>query len=511
MRKRNSYKILSPNISPICSMTWMKWRIKKADGYSTGLCHQFLLRHESGRPRPIDKPNHTTLSLIGIFHHRIILHDIRHIRRPPMNALHLGSRHKPIKFRKTLIPLFHRQIYDPAPYLGEGFDRANLCVPACLLLGLHYKLGPSLRALNISKIKKELKTIQYESFIEITGLGMPLKNISAFEKTLSPIPNALLELFPQLRCFKGIALNLFSIRRNGEVYRLFPMSLSKHSRELRTHFQLDLLIDTSDIRDSQHAAIPENHVLLIAHLPRLLCRFSDKKNNVYKFPHCCRGCCRVFMNLESVEAHQNICDHRQRGVTGRRKTRNVLVHTVWKRNKFTGSLERNGLQFRKWDNFRLLKPSAFVTLDFEAINRKADSKSQSIFHKTPNSAIYTQKITSYCYVNKSLYDQYPLSREMATPRFAFLDETASNPERDFYLKLLFSLRNELLVYDDHIHNILKHDRQPPPMRSRTPETIAAMLATPYCEICGARFGSKRTSRKSGKTYRFDIITLSITQ
>ena len=418
-----------------------------------------------------------------------------------MNQLHLGSdSRKPRPFNAKLTPLFHRLVFDPTFYLTQGFDRANLCVPACILLGLHYKMGPSLRTLTMTKVKQELKAINYGQFISIHTPGIPLKDIDKFENTLTPIPNALIDLFPLLRCFHGLALNFFTVRKEADTFQLFPMSLSKRSRDLKTHLQLDFLIDSQDIRESNQEPTPQNHILLIADLAMLLTRFSDRKNNARRYKCCCRACCQVFLNKEAVEQHQSSCDHRARTVTGRRKSRNVLIHTTTKKNKFSGLVEKNGLRFRRGDSFRTLKPSAFITLDFEALNVQP-GPNQSIFFQTPNSTIYSQKVVSWCYVSRSLYDTIPLSKEMSTPRFGFLNENSPNPEREFYLGLLFSLREELLTYDRHIQNILQHDQQPPPMRARSPETIAAILGTPHCDLCGSIFESKRTSQKTGKKYR----------
>ena len=163
--------------------------------------------------------------------------------------------------------------------------------------------------------------------------------------------------------------------------------------------------------------------------------------------------------------------------------------------------EKHGLSFKRSDNYRLLKPAVILVLDFEALNTPTPPSAQSIYYKTPSSALYTQKIVSYAYVNRSLYPEFPLIDELQPPRFAFKNEDDPNGEKQFYLGLLLSLRNELELHHRHIEKILHDNRDPPPMRNRTTDTITKILSTSHCELCGALFNSKRKSKKSGRIYR----------
>ena len=211
---------------------------------------------------------------------RVIFHDLRFVKRDPSNELRLGNdprRTRP--FHNDLKKAFSRLIYDPSSYLQQGFSRNNLCLPACILLAIHSKIGPPLRTLTIRVIKEELKALNYHPFLSIDCAGIPMSKITSFERSLTPVPPALLRLFPLLSVFNGISINVFTMRGAGKnSRRLFPISISEHARDFETYFMVDILLDSAELRAQPY--IPaENHCLLISSLSTLMTRFSDKRQN----------------------------------------------------------------------------------------------------------------------------------------------------------------------------------------------------------------------------------------
>ena len=448
---------------------------------------------------------------------RIVIFDIRFVKRQPSNELRLGSGARNALFRPHLKQLFNRLIYDPSFYLQKGFWKDNLCVPTCILLALHSKMGPSLRTLTISKIKEELETINWRPFISVDSSGIPLDKLNSLEKSLNPIPPKLVKLFPLLSAFEGIALNVFTIRGNNENYRLFPISLSPNSRKLRTFFMCDLLLDSDEIRQPPHQPPTKNHCLLISNINTLLNRFSNKNSNIYRYQMCCRSCGFTTISFENINHHFETCNNRARTSLGRRKSLNVLLHTPFKMNKYTQKMEVNGLYFPRAHNFMLLKNSAIIFLDFECYNKRCDNFSEEgitlratdgISSKTPKNATHSLPPMSYAYVNTSLYKEHPLPATLATPRFKRLDSNdAITGERNFYIALLLSLRHDLLLHHLHMKSIFEKDNPPIYPYQMTPEFAAYFASITECQLCGKRFGTKVKSNRYFKNQKARFMLL----
>ena len=437
--------------------------------------------------------------------------DIRHLDRDPMNQLHLGKgSHKPPPFHYKLKRLFNRLVFDARTYLESGFSRLNNCLPGCLLLAFHFKMGqPTIRKLTITQITNELRHINYKPFLTVGANGIPMNRLRSFERTLSPIPFGLVRIWPLLSSFQGVAINVFTIRRNGESFRIFPFSLSEHSRS-QSHFQLDVLLDTADIR--QHSETPpNNHCLLIANLALLLSRFGEKQQNSNKYVHVCRSCGRTYVSYQLLKNHFQCCTHLQRNSIGRRKSHNQLLHRPYIKNKYSGKHERNGLTWKTSFHHMLLKPSGLVILDFECLNVKKNNSqdsenksfiraSNNVYEKVPNATVMTQQVISFAYIHKSLYPQFPMSEKLSQPRFKFYNEDDEHPLRSFYISLLLSLRNDLLLYEERVKNILAIDSPPPPPGQRSLDLLVHIANTELCELCGKKFGSKVMSPLTRKFY-----------
>ena len=439
--------------------------------------------------------------------HSIICVDIRIAQDTPTNRLRFAGSPKKRPFHPLLQGLFNRLVLDPSLYLREGHNKNNYCVPACILLALHNRLGPPLRTLrNLAKIEAELDLLNFTTLLEVAKPGIAISQLSAFEKLLSPISPALLRIFPALVVYRGISLNLYTVRRANNDFRLFPTSLSENSRN-NEYFQVDMVVDNDDIREAKderasHTPKGVLHCLLITRLPRLINKFSNHCLNVSKYTEICRVCMTTFKSTTAKLDHFKICANKKRGVCGRRRCRNQLVHRPYRLNKFTNKEERNGLTWQRSKCARLLKPLSFSCLDFEQLSRKIVKSrgDPTDFERTPSNAVAVQTPLSYSIQHRGLYPEIPLPANLSSPRVRFINEDDPHPEKSFFLSLLYTIREDLLFHSRFIRDLLSHDQPPPPMSQRTPEQIAYMLSVTHCQICNVRFGSKKVSPKTKAFY-----------
>ena len=431
--------------------------------------------------------------------------DVRVAQNTPANLLRFaGSGNKKRAFHPLLTNLFNRLVIDPSLYLRRGYAQDNYCVPACVLLALHNRLGPSIRTINVTKLEAELPLLHFSQLLQVARPGIALSQLSAFEKQLSPIPADLLRVFPALAVFRGIALNLFTIRRADGEFRLFPTSLSEHSRD-DAFFSVDMIVDNDDIRETkQREASRHNvlHCLLVTQLSRLVNKFSHCRSNISKYTYICKVCMKTFKSTAAKSDHFKICDNKKRGRCGKRRVRNQLIHRPYRINRFTLKTEQNGLSFQRKHCARLLKPLSFSCLDFEQIGRTID-KSQadaSNFERTPGNAISSQAPLSYSIQHRGLYPDIPLPQSLIEPRIKFINQADPHPEKTFFLSLLYTIREDLLLHSRFIQDLLSHDQGPPPPNQRTPEQLGYMYSVTRCQICNVRFGSKKRSPKTGAPY-----------
>ena len=295
---------------------------------------------------------------------RIVQFDCRYVASEALNCHRFGSdARRAIGFHPLIKSLFHRVVIDPLFYLRQGYSRANLCIPACIIMAFHSRLGSALSNLNIQTMERELGSLNYRSVLSPGSIGIPLEQLSRLETLNSdPIGPSLLRLFPALGFFEGIAINQFRICRSQTDFRIFSVSLSKHSRS-SNRFQIDLLVDNSDIRPerTEHSVnhSPTKHCLLITNLAKLVATMTGKSVKYYQA--ICRSCFRLFNAMDGSEGrlkHDASCTLETRGVLGRRKSRNVLIHRPFNRNDYTGKVHRNGLWFKRGFNYKRLKPLA---------------------------------------------------------------------------------------------------------------------------------------------------------
>lgn len=442
--------------------------------------------------------------------------DIRHVKRDPLNEVRLGvGRSHLASFNDTFKRLFSRLVFDPAQFLPQGFPRENLCVLGNLVMALHLKMGGKLKDLSMEKTMSVIQGFQYAHLITPGEQGISLKKIITLEKELCPMPQKIIDIWPAAQVFPGgIAINIFSLRKDDQTgnMKLFPIAISKSSRHLRTHLQLDMMTDSSLFRPKNYKmATPNNHVLLIKNLSVLLNRFTAKhtNRNVYKETYCCRSCGFNTNGFQKISNHFLTCDHRPKLIYGRRKTLNRLKHVTHKLNPFTKKVERQGLSWSRGYNFMQLRPSVILYLDFECSNVKIDQLDEtgtslrtglsSNTSAPPKNSEGYLPILSFSYVATSLYDEIPLPPSLTAPRFQRIN-IPGNPdpeaaERDFYISLLLSLRKDLLLTHLHIESILQNAPPLPPPNKRPAEFQAYYNSIKNCQLCGKQFGSKKWSEK----------------
>ena len=442
--------------------------------------------------------------------------DIRHVKRDPLNEVRLGvGRSHLASFNNTFKRLFSRLVFDPAQFLPQGFPRDNLCVLGNLVLCLHLKTGGRLKDLSMEKTMSAIQGFQYAHLITPGEQGISLKKIITLEKELCPMPKKIIDIWPAAKVFPGgIAINIYSLRKDNQTgdMRLFPIAISKSSRQLRTHLMLDMVMDSPLFRpDNYKVTTPNNHVLLIKHLPLLLHRFTKKhiNRNLFGDTFCCRSCFFVTKGFQTITNHWQTCDHRPKLIHGRRQTLNRLKHVTHTLNKFTNKVERRGLSWSRGSSFMQLRPSVFYYLDFECSNEKIDELDEtgtslraglsSNTSAPPKNSEGYLPILSFSYVVTSLYDDIPLPPSLTAPRFQRIN-IPGNPdpeaaEKEFYISLLLSLRKDLLLTHLHIESILQNAPPPPPPHKRPAEFQAYYNSIKNCNLCGKRFGSKQWSEK----------------
>ena len=149
----------------------------------------------------------------------------------------------------------------------------------------------------------------------------------------------------------------------------------------------------------------------------------------------------TFWRVAAKLAHFKTCTNKKRGVCGKRRVRNQLIHRPYRLNRFTQKQEENGLSFDRGKCARLLKPLSFSCLDFEQLNRKVDKDKadDTDFERTPSQALKVQTPLSYSIQHRSLYPEIQLPESLASPRVKFINEDEEHPERSFFLSLLYTI------------------------------------------------------------------------
>ena len=367
-------------------------------------------------------------------------------------------------------------------------------------------MGPPLKEARAT-IRSEIDSINYSPFIDFFSKGIPLTKITSFEKSLSPIPKKLSNIFKPLLAFSGVALNIYRLedtkvtsneQSNWEIY---PVSISANAKNLDSHFQVDLLLDSPSIREEPYEPPSSNHCLLIRDLATFVNKFGPivQNRNISRYNFCCRTCFCTTKSMGELRLHQRLCANKARiAATGRRKANNVIKHRPRIYNKFTKKYKTNGLYWKTSNNYMNLKPLSLIFWDFEAasVDKMDDGMTETLFDKSPRKAIKTLPPLSLAYVNVSLYKEHKLPKELQEPRFIRINENdLIEGEKNFFIKILLQLREDLVLQHRHILEITKRNRPPPPPGQRDKRLEAYYSSIKECQCCGIPFFIKKKTMR----------------
>ena len=448
--------------------------------------------------------------------HSIKNFDCRYVITAPVNNLALGRANKKLVFHPLLQKLFFRSVFDPAEFLRAGYNKDNFCVLAAIIMAFHSKFGPSINRVSIHTIESEMVHLNFKGLYRFSHKGLKLTDLKKLEAMNEPLADGLLELFPPLALFKGIALNLFCIKRQGDEFRIFPLSLSENSRE-SSYFQVDLIRLTPDLLMTEESVSlkkpfgprrpapqgsPEDHVLYVPYLARLMTKFSHLRLNACKYTFLCRSCCHTYKSSIALHNHYSTCpsNSRKGSATARKRSKNVYLHMPRRFNTFTNRQVQNGMTFQRSQNHRMLKPLLIGFADLEAYQSK-NLYGDSAFHKPSKLAISSQLPMGYAYTYRSLYDDIPLPQSLALPRIRFCTQNQDCGDAELFISFFISLRNDLIHISNHLKSVLAKDTPPIPKAQRNKKLIALFNQSKECNFCGKKFFQKSYSAISKKFYR----------
>ena len=431
---------------------------------------------------------------------KIVQFDVKYITRDINNAVtRFGNGQKPLIFHPALTIMFRGSVVDSSSYLAMRQDKESLCVPASCLLILYKRLSfQYMKNIVKAQFVTEIDFFYYKELLKNRIRGICVDDLSKFETLNQSISPELLSRFPALALFRGFAVNIFIVRKCGQEFRLFPLSLSRNARD-SSFLQLDLLAVSKDILfNPEKQSWSSQHVLAILDLAHFVAKFKNVRYTRYKYV--CRSCLELFTSNLAKRSHSETCDHRARNHIGRRKSKNVLIHRTFRLNKFSGKIERQGLFFSRNSYFKLLRPLSIAFLDFESYNRPVELTGQSVIGRAPAQAISKQYPMSWALVHYPLYDQIPLPTSLESVRIKFLNTASETDTKDFFISLLLQLRKDIVLQSQYLSQTLSYDAPPPAYNLRTEEQKDLFLKTKFCFLCGIRFGSLKPG-KNGKMFK----------
>ena len=298
---------------------------------------------------------------------------IRVIANVPPNLLAYGARCKQSLFKPEIKEIFGSLVLDPNDFVSQSnFD---ICIPAACILSIFAQCTATKNYdLTKNQFQTGLNALSFHSVFDICKLndGFTLEDIRTIEKLNSPPSPKLVELFPVMNNYSGIAINIFRAQitthdRKTNLH-LFPTILSQQHKS-KNHLQIDLLRDSSQLRLPTYTKTKLNHVLTITNITKLLARRTGKSKHAGEFTATCRACRSIFRDQNDFFCHStnSCCNFAVGGKCQKRRAKNKKIHRPYVFDHKSGKVRKNGIVFKRSKNFQTLKPLCLTFLDLETI------------------------------------------------------------------------------------------------------------------------------------------------
>ena len=300
---------------------------------------------------------------------------IRKARSNLFNVLRFSGRPKRAhSFCKDAARIFGNLVHDPADF-DFGDPGMMLCIPQSIVLGLLVGVkGVNVAALTRHHLHTAVESLVFKPVLRSDD-GISLNSLSKIEELNRPFPPSLLAIIPELSRYEGLAISVF----RGKLVRdkstgvsqlsLSPKLLSR--RHCDSNFKsIDLLVDSPTFRDANNNndnnhddsrntnKTRSQHILTITSLVRLCAlrnRITKAKAPSYQFV--CRRCLSCFRLEEELNRHTSLCNAFAVGRCFQpKRASNIKVFHPFRKNRYTGRMERNYIQFPKGHTYRSLKP-----------------------------------------------------------------------------------------------------------------------------------------------------------
>ena len=423
-----------------------------------------------------------------------------HLKRLPGNVLGYGRTIKNVDY--VILPglktTFLRNVIQPERFAPK--DANNKCVLINIVLRLEYIQFGTLLKTTKKKISDTLSLIKTANINYIVD-GITPTDFGVLEKINQGFSPGLILQYPFLKNYKGLAINLHQITHNQKfnTFHLYPFVLSKFWNN-EQYLEVDMLTNSRSLYQKCSKQFYPNHALLITNYVRFVVSFGRILGKyIRSIMRSCRSCGLVFHNHQLAKTETLYTDHilackthNAKPSIAQKKIINRVLYMSKRFCKFENKLKQIYLEFDKSKYHTTLRPLMIGVLDFECCNVsiQQDFKSFQGRKGIPQSSIFVQKPLAYSHCLSSTYKELYIPPELKKVEVSFLDERKHNL-RDFYLDLLISLRQKLLLYDNYLTSLLEKGRKPPEWKNLSFEEKTAHLTAYQCSFCAL----------SGKVFR----------
>ena len=245
---------------------------------------------------------------------RVRVFHVRYVKAGAHNLVRFGARPDSTSFHPDISPLLGSLVLDPQNFAQQA-TQAAYCIPISIILSILIRFeGERFSEIGKKMVSQGLNVLNFQQFLQHSN-GISISDFRRLESANTPLPSALVQRFPAIQTYKGLALNLYRsvIRQDPDNITqkqifIFPMVLSANHKS-DSFVQVDLLLDSTDLRpkgrDSPTFPKSPLHVLTIHNLIGLLARNShSKRKHANRYSHICRSCCHIFTSKEDLDIHR---------------------------------------------------------------------------------------------------------------------------------------------------------------------------------------------------------------